>query len=71
MIKAASPRSDELNEIFHDTLKRTHLPLNKMAAILATNIFKCIFLSENDRIPIQISLNFVPDGPIDNYPAVV
>ena len=50
---------------------QTHLPLNKMAAILATNIFKCIFLSENDRIPIQISLNFVPDGPIDNYPAVV
>ena len=26
-----------------------------MAAIVADNIFKCIFLNENDRIPIQIS----------------
>ena len=32
----------------------THLPLDKMAAILVDNIFKCIFLNENDRIPIQI-----------------
>ena len=31
----------------------THLPLDKMAAILA-DIFKCILLNENDRIPIQI-----------------
>ena len=27
-----------------------------MAAILADNIFKCIFLNENDKIPIKISL---------------
>ena len=46
-------------------------PLDKMAAILADNIFKCIFLNENDRIPIQISLKFVPDAPIDNNPAFV
>ena len=32
----------------------THLPLDKMAAILADEIFKCIFLNENDRIPIKI-----------------
>ena len=25
-------------------------PLDKMAAILADNIFNCIFLNENDRI---------------------
>ena len=49
----------------------THLPLDKMAAILADNIFKCIFLNENDRILIQISLKFVPRGPIDNKPALV
>ena len=42
-----------------------------MAAILANNIFKCIFLNENGRIQIQISLKFVPDGPIDNNPALV
>ena len=49
----------------------THLPLDKMAAILADNIFKCIFLNENDRIPIQISLKFVPRSPIGNKPTLV
>ena len=42
-----------------------------MAAILADNIFKCIFLNENIRISIQISLKFVPNGLIDNKPALV
>ena len=37
-----------------------------MAAILADYIFKRIFLNENVWISIQISLKFVPDGPIDN-----
>ena len=44
---------------------------NKMAATLADDIFECIFLNENDRIPIQISLKFVPRTPIDNTPALV
>ena len=42
-----------------------------MAAILADDIFKCIFLNKDDRIPIQFSLKFVPDSPIDNNPALV
>ena len=42
-----------------------------MAAILEDDIFKCIFLNENVRISIKISLKFVPDGPIDNNPALV
>ena len=42
-----------------------------MAAILADDIIKWIFLNENDRIPIQISLKFVPRSPIDNKPALV
>ena len=49
----------------------THLPLEKMAAILADDIFKHIFLNENIRIVIQISLNVVPMGLIDNTPALV
>ena len=49
----------------------THLPLDKMAVILADNIFKCIFLNENDRILIQISLKFVPESPINNNPVLV
>ena len=42
-----------------------------MAAIVADDIFKCIFLNENNRILIQISLKFVPRGPIGNKPALV
>ena len=42
-----------------------------MAAILADDIFKCIFFNENDIIPIQISLIFFPRSPIDNKPALV
>ena len=42
-----------------------------MAAILADDTFKCIFLNGNDRIPIQISLKFVPMSPIGNEPALV
>ena len=49
----------------------THLPLDKMAAILADDNFKWIFLNENDRILIRISLKFVPRSPIDNEPILV
>ena len=42
-----------------------------MAAILADDNFKCIFLNENDRIPIRISLKYIPRSPIDNKPALV
>ena len=36
-----------------------HLYLDEMAAILTDDNFKCIFLNENDRIRIQISVKFV------------
>ena len=42
-----------------------------MADILADDNFGCIFLNENGRIPIRISLKFVPRSPIDNKPALV
>ena len=42
-----------------------------MTAILADDIFKWIFLSENDRIPIAISVKCVPKSLIDNKPALV
>ena len=38
---------------------------------LADDIFKRIFLNENVRISIKISLKFVPKGPINNIPALV
>ena len=42
-----------------------------MAAMLADDIFKCIVLNENDKIPIKISLKLVLKSPIDNKPASV
>ena len=37
----------------------------------ADDIFKCIFLNDNIWIQINISLKFVPKGPINNIPALV
>ena len=42
-----------------------------MAAILADDIFNCIILNENDRIPIHISLKYISGSPIDNKPILV
>ena len=36
----------------------------------ADDIFKCMFLNDNAWIPIEISLKFVPQGPINNIPAL-
>ena len=49
----------------------THLPLDKMATISADDNLKCIFLNENDRILIRISLKFIPKSAIDSKPALV
>ena len=35
------------------------------------DILKCIFVNENVWISIKIPLTFVPNGPIDNIPALV
>ena len=37
---------------------------------LADNTFKHIFLKENVRISLKISLKFVPKSPVDNIPAL-
>ena len=37
----------------------------------ADDTFKRIFLNENIRILMKISLKFIPKGPIDNIPALV
>ena len=49
----------------------THLPLDKMAANLADNIFRCIFMNEKFCFSIWISLKFVPRGQIDNWSALI
>ena len=63
--------SHYLNMASADLNALIHLPLDKMAAILADAIFKGIFLNETDKIPIQISLKLVPRSPIDNKSALV
>ena len=62
---------EELISIPGNVAVLTHLPLDKMAAILADDISKHIFLNEKLWILIEISLKFVPKGPIDNNPAFV
>ena len=42
-----------------------------MAAILADDIFYCIFLNDNHIISIQISLKYVPRIPAYNKPVLV
>ena len=49
----------------------THLPLDKIVAVFAYDNFRCIFLNESDKIPIRISLKFVPRRPIDSKAALV
>ena len=39
--------------------------------LFADDTFKRIFLNENAKISIKISLKFVPKGPINNNPALV
>ena len=49
----------------------THLPLDKMAANFADDIFNRICFNENMWILIKISLKFIPKSPIDNKLALV
>ena len=42
-----------------------------MAATLADNAFNCIFLNENYRILIWISLKFALKSLIENKPALI
>ena len=67
----AEPSRDNLDTYLLAAYCLTHLPLDKMPAILADYIFKCIFFNENVWISIKISLDFLPKGPIDNKPALV
>ena len=49
----------------------THLPRHKNGRHFTDDIFKRIFLNGNVRISIQISLKFVPKGPVDNKSELV
>ena len=59
-----------LLELTHEGMINTFRPTQD-GRHFPDDIFKCIFLNENDRIPIKISLGFVPKGPINNIPSLV
>ena len=42
-----------------------------MATISRDDIFNRIFVNENVKISIKLSLQFVPKGPINNIPVLV
>ena len=52
-------------------LPLSHLPPWQNVRLFADDIFRCIFVNENICILIEISLKFVPKGPIDNNQALV
>ena len=54
---------NNIPQYVRDATCLTHLSLDKMATILSDDVFNCIFLNENDRIPIKISLKYVPGSP--------
>ena len=54
-----------------DSLILNTLRLRQNGRHFADNTFKRIFMNENVRISINISLKFVPEGPINNIPALV
>ena len=57
--------SPEMHTIFNSS------PAGQNGRHFADDIFRCIFLNETFCILIEISLKFVPKGPIDIKPALV
>ena len=49
----------------------TRLGGDKMAAIFQTTFSRTFFLSKNAWISIEISLKFIPKGPINNVSTLV
>ena len=47
------------------------IPPGQNGRHFADGIYRCISLNEKYYIVIEISLEFVPEGPIDNKPALL
>ena len=56
---------------WHPNLWLTHWGRSKMAAVSQTTLFKSVFLNKIVLNSIKISLKFVPNGPINNIPALI
>ena len=62
--------SDDSNKVTNTHWVNT-LRLRQNGRHFPDNIFKCIFLNENWCISMKISLKFVPQGLVNNIPALV
>ena len=62
---------DEIAEFCHKVIFINTLRSRQNGRHFPNDIFKCIFFSENVWISFKISLRFVPNGPINNIPALV
>ena len=65
-----TPETMQLSCVFEKKNTFTHWGQDKIGHF-ADDIFKWIFLNENVWISIDISLKFVPRGPINNIPTLV
>ena len=65
------PRYFKTNNEYQDNTPVNTLRPRQDGRHFADDIFKRIFLNENVSISIKISLKFIPNGPIDNIPALV
>ena len=62
--------------IMGTSIVRQHLYINTLrlrqnGRHFPDDIFKCVFLNENEWIQIKISLKFVPKGQINNIPSLL
>ena len=57
--------------MIHMYMKFNTLKPRQNGLHFADDSFKCSFLNENTSVPIDISLKFVPEGRINNIPALV
>ena len=67
-------RADSLPSVVHQLdiyfFRFKTLRPRQNGCLFADDTFKCIFLNENVKISIKISLKFVPKVPINNIPAL-
>ena len=71
-----SYRLESIETMEYDTVWNKKYSINTLRPrqndrLFAGDTFKHIFLNENNKISIKISLKFVPKGPINNIPAMV
>ena len=57
--------------IIHAVISDNSSPLGQNGRHFTDDILKCIFMNDMFYVLIGISLKFVPNGPVDNKPALV